>query len=405
MKQENNKPVPESFYQTGNTDPKKSHRGLFAILIMVVIFLGGIISVLGILNVQLFRRVLELSPEEYMFRFSHSSQEIAATQPTQPEAMQEYPADTVKIQLDQTPQAVANIPQEGGLSLQDIYNRNIAGVVSVTSAGGSGSGMVISSCGYILTNNHVLDGSQTAQVLLHDGATYTAMVVGTDALSDLAVLDVEATDLTPVVFGSDEHLQVGDLVVTIGDPLGTALRGTMTDGFISAINRDLEIDGRRMTLIQTSAGLAAGNAGGPLLNCYGQVIGVNTLQLGDYRSDSNPGGIGLAIPSTTVKEVVDQLLRQGHVAGRPSLGFTVETVSAFDQLYYRVPAGLFITAVTQSGLPLQSGDILLHFAGHRVGDTETLQQHLDQYEAGDQVSVTVYRGGQQYDLQLTLAEE
>ena len=320
MKQENNKPVPESFYQTGNTGVGKSHRGLFAFLIVAVILLVGVVSVMGILNMQLFRKVLELSPDEYAFQVTRIS-ETAPTQPTEAPISQEQSGDPLQIQLIQAPQAIANVPQEGGLSLQDIYNQNISSVVSISSRAGSGSGMVISPCGYILTNSHVLGGSQTAQVLFHDGTELPARIVGTDPVSDLAVLDVDAANLTPVTFGSDEQLQVGDCVVAIGDPLGVALRGTMTNGIISAINRDLEIDGRTVHLIQTNAALNAGNSGGPLLNCYGQVIGINTMKAGDYANKSGVEGIGFAIPSSTVKEVVDQLLQYGYVSGHPGLGF------------------------------------------------------------------------------------
>ena len=406
MKQENNKPAPESFYQTGNTESAKSHRGLFAILIVVVILLVGAVSVMGILNIQLFRKVLELSPDEYVFQVTRLS-DANATQPTEAEAPREISGEELQIQLIQAPQAVANVPQEGGLSLQEIYNQNINSVVSISTGTGtgSGSGIVISACGYILTNRHVLGNSQTAQVLFHDGTERTAKIVGSDSVSDLAVLDVEATSLTPVSFGSDEQLQVGDCVVAIGDPLGVALRGTMTNGIISAINRDLEIDGRTVHLIQTNAALNAGNSGGPLLNCYGQVIGINTMKVGMFTGDSNVEGIGFAIPSSTIKEVVDQLLRDGYVSGHPGLGFHVEKVSAFDQLYYRVPAGLFITELTQKNLPLQPGDILVRFAGHRIGDVDTLEHYLHQHQAGDTVIITIYRDGRQYELAITLTKE
>ena len=400
MKQENNKPV-EGFYQTGNTDPHKSHRSIFAVLIMVAIFLGGILSVLGILNVQLFHRVLNRSPEEYIFQVEKPADNLQNTQPI----LRELDRLPVQIQLNQAPPAVANIPQEGGLSLQDIYSQNISSVVSVTGAAGNGTGMVITECGYILTNHHLLIGSQTAQVQFRDGSSQVGRVVGSDPVSDLAVLDVEASGLPPVTFGSDELLQVGDSVVAIGDPLGPALGGTMSGGFIAAINRDLELDGRTIHLLQTNAALSDGNSGGPLLNCYGQVIGIGAGQLGHTITGTPVEGIGFAIPSSTVKEVVDQLLLQGFVSGRAGLGCRLETVSAFDQLYYHVPAGLFITSVDRRDLPVQPGDILLRFAGHRVGDTATLEQYLDQYEVGDSVSVTIYRDGVQLEYMLTLEEE
>lgn len=396
MKQENNKPVAESVYQTGNTDPHKSHRGIWAVLIMAIIALGGILSMLGILNVQMFRWALRESPDEYIFQVEKPLDGPVATQP-QPRDSQ---PETMELQLSEE---AADLP--GSLSLQEIYSRNADSVVSVMGSAGSGSGMVISQCGYILTNHHLLVGGKTAQVQFRDGSTLTGRVMGTDPISDLAVLDVEASGLKPVIFGSDQLLQVGDAVVTIGNPLGAALPGTMSDGFIAAINRDLEIEGRTIHLIQTNAALGEGNFGGPLLNRYGQVIGVGAQRVGADLSQQTVEGISFAVPSSTVKEVVDQLLRQGFVPGRVSLGCRLETVSAFDQLYYHVPAGLFITAVNRRDLPVQPGDILLRLNGQRIGDIETLEQALEQYNVGDSVPVTIYRDSVQLEYMLTLEEE
>lgn len=401
MKQDHNKPIPESFYQTGNTDPGKSHRGIFAILIMVVILLGGIVSVLGFLNVKLLGKVMELSQDDYVFQVTRSDPQT--TQPTEPETPREQPQ--LQLQLDQTPIPATDTLPVQELSLQDIYNRNIQSVVTVTGGAGSTSGTVISECGYILTSYRGLGGRQTVQVLFQDGSSQSALVVSTDPVSDLAILDVDASGLTPVTFCSDDRLQVGDSIVAIGSPLGATLRGTMTQGFISAINRDLQVDGRTLHLFQTNAAAGWGNSGGPLFNCYGQVVGISTWTPGEQLSESTPEGIGFAIPSSSVRDVVDQLLHQGFVSGRAGLGFTVETVTAFDQLYYHVPAGLFITAVEQQELPLQPGDILLRFAGYRVGDAATLQQYLEQHQPGDAVSVTIYRSGMQLEYQITLKEE
>ena len=404
MKQEHNNQIPESFYQTGNTESGKSHRGLYLTLIVLVILLVGVVSVMGLLNIQLFRRVQELSPDDHVFQIARISEPEPAVLPdsTPPRPESE---DSLQINLHQTPVAIANIPQEGGLSLQDIYQKNIHGIVAVTTGGSSYSGMVISSSGYILTNSSILLGNSLVQVQLSDGTKLDARVVGTDSLSDLAVLDVDATDLTPVSFGHDEHLQPGDHVVSIGNPVGSTLPGTMLNGYIAAINRDLDVDGRNLHLLQTNIPQYNGNAGGPLFNCYGQVIGIHTITLGPLLSEDHPENISFAIPSSTVKEIVEQLLRRGSIPGRPSLGFQVEMVSAFDQLYYRVPAGLFITSVTRSKLPLQPGDILLRFAGQRVGDTDTLQQVLQQHEAGETVPIVIYRNGQQHELSRVLEEE
>ena len=230
--------------------------------------------------------------------------------------------------------------------------------------------------------------------------------MGADRVSDLAVLHVDAPDLTPAQFGNSATVRVGDLAVAIGDPLGAELRGTMTDGIVSAINRDILVSGRTMTLIQTNAALNAGTSGGPLINCYGQVIGINTMKVGDYMSDAGVEGLGFAIPSATVKEVVDQLIAQGFVSGRPSLGFRAETISAFLQMYYRLPQGVYITEVTPGssaeGAKIAVGDVLLSLDGHRTPDTETLTSLLHRYDAGDRVRATLSRNGKEYSVELAL---
>ena len=163
-----------------------------------------------------------------------------------------------------------------------------------------------------------------------------------------------------------------------------------------------------MTLIQTNAALNSGNSGGPLLNCYGQVIGINTMKIGDYMNDAGVEGLGFAIPSTTVKEIVDQLIAQGYVSGRPSLGFTGQTVTAFDRLYYGIPQGVCITSVKEdsdaSAKGLTPGDILLQLNGIRISDLDSLQTLLHSLNAGDTVEAVIYRSGRQYRVSITLEQ-
>ncbi len=404
-------PWEQNFYQTGSTRPPKNRRGLFAVLMVCVIFLGGIISALGLLNIRLFRKLNTEDKNIASVRFtedeSQSTEDMLTENPIKPTAGKE-----LQLQLHETPLSVENIPQAGGLSLQQIYSKAISSVVSVsckTQMGTStGTGVILSSDGYIVTNSHVVDGALRVDIVLEDGSVLPAAVIGTDTVSDLAVLQVESTTLTPAEFGNAAALRVGDSVVAIGDPLGIELRGTMTDGIVSAINRDISTGGRTMTLIQTNAALNSGNSGGPLLNCYGQVVGINTMKIGDYMSDAGVEGLGFAIPSTTVKEVVDQLIANGYVSGRASLGITGKEISAFDQLYYRIPQGIYITEVEEgadaAAKGILPGDILLQFEGKRVTDPDSLKTMLYAYDAGDEVSVVIYRSGAQQTLKIKLGE-
>ena len=395
------------FYRTGSTNPPKNRRGLLTFLLVVVILLVGLVSVLGLLNFKLFQQL----NNHTSFRFSPDTSEnshpvISGDSNTEKED------PSVSLQLQETPQSVANVPQEGGLSLQDIYSKTINAVVSISCTGNggtsTGSGVVISEQGYIVTNAHVVENARFVQVLLNDGTEHEARIIGADELTDLAVLQVDSTGLVAAEFGDSASLRVGDTVVAIGDPLGIELRGTMTNGIVSAINRDIVTDGRTMTLIQTNAALNSGNSGGPLLNCYGQVIGINTMKMGDQMSNAGVEGLGFAIPSATVKEIVDQLIDKGYVAGRPDLGLTLQVVTVFDQMYYRVPQGLYITQITEgssaAALGLQVGDILLSLDGQRLNNTENLRQLLYNYSAGDVVEILLYRSGRQYIVMLTLDE-
>ena len=302
---------------------------------------------------------------------------------------------------------------EGGLSLQEIYLKNIGSVVSISCTGygssSTGTGVVLSEDGYIVTNAHVVDGAGSVDVLLTDDRVFTASIIGSDEISDLAVLRVEATDLIPARFGDSTQLRIGDTVAAIGDPLGVKYRGTYTDGIVSAINRDVDMDGRTMTLIQTNAALNSGNSGGPLINCYGQVIGINTMKISAFTDSAGVEGIGFAIPSVTVKDIVDQLITQGYVSGRPTLGLEGETLSSFYQHYYRLPSGLYITGVEPGSdaeaKGIEHGDMLLSIDGNRILSMDQLKAVLFDREVGDTVEAVIFRSGQQYRVTLTLGEQ
>ena len=414
MKEQKNTPREvwdDGAYGTGRTCPPKNHHGLVALLLVLVIFLTGIITVLGLLNVKLFHELSDQTEDEEPLPISFSSER---PQPTIPEAEPEkrsFCQDTT-IDLQSSPQSVANIPPEGGLSLQEIYEKNIAAVVSIRSrigtAESTGSGVIVSDSGYIVTNSHVIRDAEGITVLLADDRIFTAELVGQDSVSDLAVLFIEAPDLHEAQFGDSSTLRVGDTVAAIGDPLGIDLRGTMTDGIVSAINRDVTSGGRTLTLIQTNAALNSGNSGGPLINCYGQVVGINTMKIGTFTNAAGVEGLGFAIPSTTVKDVVDQIISKGYVSGRPTLGIRGETLSNFYQHYYGLPAGLFITEL-EDGSPAQVlgislGDILMGVDNTRIYDMDDLNQALYSYSVGDSVTLTIFSAGQQYAVELELTE-
>ena len=411
-----NEPWDPSIYGTGRTKPPKSYGGLVAVLLVIIIFLGGLVSVLGIMNVKLFTQLRDQAqkPEESLSVISRVDGQPLETMPLDQATVPMNPDESSdsRIELSPAPGSVPNIRQEGGLSLQQIYAQNAPSVVSIfcTLPGGSntGTGVIISADGYIVTNAHVVKDALSITIDLIDGRSTAATVIGSDAVSDLAVLHIDAADLTPAVFGDSGALQVGDSVAAIGDPLGRSLRGTFTDGIVSAINRDVTVGGRTMTLIQTNVALNTGNSGGPLLNCYGQVIGINTMKIGNFVDNAGVEGIGFAIPSSTVKLIVDQLIEQGYVSGRATLGIQGESVSLFYQRYYLMPAGIFITHLDPGSDAAQKGiqtdDILMNINGHPISTLEDMNHVLYGCEVGDTVEVVIYRAGKQYLVSLTLAE-
>ncbi len=400
-------PWDQGVYRTGSTQPPKNRRGLIAVLLVTVILLCGVVSILGVMNIRLFRQVnSEKIDNSLPIMFSN-------------EAEATFPSETASTDATQgtvapmdSPVSVENVPQEGGLSLQEIYEKNIPSVVSISCgfSGGSstGTGVILSKDGYIVTNCHVVEDAQRIDVLLSDGRTLQASLVGMDTVSDLAVLHVTAGDLIPAVLGDSTALRVGDVVVAIGDPLGIELRGTMTDGIVSAINRDVDVGGRTMSLIQTNAALNSGNSGGPLINCYGQVIGINTMKMGDSMSSAGVEGLGFAIPSTTVSDIVNQLIEKGYVSGRPYLGIEGETISSFYQFYYRLPQGLFITNIAPGSsaekVDLEVGDILISLDGVSITSSHVLETLLYGYVPGDTIQAVVYRSGKQYRVTMTVGE-
>lgn len=397
------------YYGTGSTQPRKDHRGTVAVLLILAIVA---ISLFGVVR-SLKKADSNSTPSGYnsplIFQPSVSTEPedtTAATDPPQKVA----PDSTMELQ--QAPATVDNVPQSGGLSLQEIYEQCIDSVVSISctlsSGSASGTGVVLTANGYLVTNCHVVEGAQSISARFTDERELPAQLVGADSVSDLAVLYVQAEDLTPATFGDSSTLRVGDVVVAIGDPLGIALRGTMTDGIICAVNRDIESDGRVMTLIQTNAALNSGNSGGPLINCFAQVIGINTMKISAFTDSAGVEGLGFAIPSTTVKEIVDQLISQGYVSGRPSLGVEGETVSELYQRYYRLPAGYYINKVLPGGSAdqagLAAGDVILSVDGQRISSAEDLNAQLNAHQAGDQLELVIYRDRAQYTVTLLLEE-
>ena len=275
---------------------------------------------------------------------------------------------------------------------------------------GGGSGIIMSADGYIITNAHVVEDAAFVRVMLSDDVSYEASIIGMDARTDLAVIKVEADDLPAAVFGDSDAMRVGDTVIAVGNPAGR-LTGTVTQGIVSALNRDL--DGGRsryaMRLIQTDAAINPGNSGGALVNIYGQVVGIPSSKIVAPEYE----GIGFAIPITDAKPVIDDLLAHGRVVGRVMLGIQVELVDELASRNHDVPMGVQITWMNPesdiSNKDARPGDIITHVNGDRIFTVEDVWQILDEHEVGDSVRLTLYRqtgiGGDSLDISVVLQED
>ena len=291
----------------------------------------------------------------------------------------------------------------------------------------SGSGFIYSSAGYIITNHHVIENATEITVVLYDGSEYDAELIGSDALSDVAVLKItpaEDVTLIPIEIGDSDKIVVGEQVVAIGCPAGIEFIGTVTDGIISAINRDIELtddygrNKKTMTLIQTNATINHGNSGGPLINTRGQVIGINTLKLAeDYE------GIGFSIPINGAVAVIEQLIEHGKVVERPEedyvsangiIGINGSEITEDEAEYYEIPVGILVIQIDKNSpaakAGLRRGDIITHYNGIAVSTVSDINAAKGNAKAGDSATVTVYRidnnnNGNTFDITFTLMAE
>ncbi len=408
-------------YYMQRKKPKKKHTGLLAVLVVLAVLTGAVSWAVNVMGLR-----VNISPKGAVVTIGETSADPAELpkepeQPKmevaeQPEPEREQPMEQSPLVLQESPQSVENRPAEDdkALSLQQIYakvNPSVASISCVMRNGsGTGTGIVMSADGYVITNFHVIDDAQRIYVLVEDREPYVASLVGGDETTDIAVLKVEADDLQPAEFGDSDALRVGDMVVAIGDPLGTELRGTMTDGIVSAINRDLNLSGRQMTLIQTNAALNSGNSGGPLINCYGQVVGINTMKMSNYSATSaTVEGLGFAIPITAAKPIIDELIEQGYVSGRPALGIQGQTLDIRAQFFYHLPSGVIVTGVLEESDAAKQGlstdDLIVGLNDISISSLEDLVAAKNDMVAGDVVLLTIYRGGKYYHVEVELMDQ
>ena len=271
----------------------------------------------------------------------------------------------------------------------------------------SGSGVIISTDGYIVTNYHVIENAYKLTVTLYDGRNFEAQLIGGDESTDLAVLKIEADNLTAATIGDSDALEVGDLLVAIGNPLDAqAFAWTVTDGIVSGLGRTVESDGQSFTLIQTNAAINAGNSGGALLNGKGELVGINSMKI----SGSSVEGMGFAIPINDAKPIIDQLISQGYVS-RPYLGIAGYNINEnlLSQVSLKRDNGILVTQLTKNGpaekYGVKVGDIIYEADGKTIASFDDLSAVLDEHNVGDTITLKINRDGSDTSVDVTLGEQ
>lgn len=274
---------------------------------------------------------------------------------------------------------------------------------SEVSPAGEGSGIVFSEDGYIVTNAHVVDGATSLKVILSDGTTYEAELVGSDELTDLAVIKIDATGLQAAEFGSSEDLRVADQVMAIGNPGGYQLNSSVTIGYVSALNRAItnSSTGYTMEYIQTDAAINPGNSGGALVNQYGQVVGINSAKI----SATGYEGLGFAIPAETAQPVISDLIEYGYVKDRAMLGISGQFIDSLTGRFYGLPHGEYVGALNSAEAQasgLQVGDVITSIDGTALESEAVLRSMINEKKPGDTVELEVYRPSTNNTLTITL---
>ncbi len=390
---------------TPNPPSGKKNTRIIALIICLCVIIAGVIFVVSGLGAKVVDYNDDGKPSDwhdYMDKLYGSTSPVSAVEVKLPTL-----ADRGTLTLTEG-------SGTGALEFSAIYEKCSPSVVGIKVFEGSekdyfawGSGVIASADGYIITNTHVIDGGDSAKVVLSDGSEYDALLVGFDASSDIALLKIDAAGLPAAEFASSSTLSVGDSVAAIGNPLGQDLSLTMTRGIVSALNREMTYNGTSMSLIQTDASINEGNSGGPLFNDRGQVVGITNMKM-ISTFGSGVEGLGFAIPSDTVKSIVEALIRDGEVSGRITIGVTVGPISEDTAKYYNIPQGLYVSYVTKGSdaekQGIKAGDIITEVNGNDAFTTQTVADAKDGLKIGDSIEFTVWRDGKTFTVKVKLMD-
>lgn len=305
------------------------------------------------------------------------------------------------------------------MTASEVYAANVNSTVGITTSvttnfwgfqttsAASGSGFILTADGYILTNFHVIESSSSISVTLYDGTSYDAVLVGYDESNDIAVLKIDASDLSPVVLGDSDNLNVGDDVIAIGNPLGE-LTFSLTAGAVSALDREITLSsGVMMNLIQTDCAINSGNSGGALFNLYGEVIGITNAKYSSSGTEASIDNIGFAIPINHIRSIVDSIIEKGYIS-KPYIGVSVGDVSE-ETMGYGLPAGAAVKSVVEDSPAEKAGikvnDIITTVNGNEITGSSELSETIGSSAVGDKLTLTVYRQGETLSIDVTVGEQ
>ncbi|MBQ7186969.1 MAG: trypsin-like peptidase domain-containing protein [Ruminococcus sp.] len=394
---------------------KKKGRGKKVLAGIVGVLSVAAIGATSIVGYNLIRGDGAVSTSDSSESGSAASVKASASADTSSSAADKQ-AETVSKDM---PSVVQLASPSDALSIPEIVEKNTPSVVGIQCVASNGvfmgTGIIMSEDGYIITNAHVVENARSVSVKLpssyaddsendEDALTFDAKIIGTDAQSDIAVLKINKTGLTKAEFGKSSDVKVGELAIVIGNPLSMELANSVTAGIISSLNRTITIEDRTMNYMQTDASINSGNSGGPLINAYGQVIGIASAAV----TKSYGEGIGFAIPIDEAIPIIEDLISNGRVTGRPTLGVSGENISDIYAKYYDIPKGFRVKTVNVDSAAEEAGikvnDIIIGIDGKLIESIEEFNSIKNTHKAGETVKISVYRNSEIIDLDVTLKE-
>ncbi len=390
--------------------PKKKRRIWLKITALMLA-----VALVATLGRSLLRRAITSLEQRNGANAQDTASENTEKPTAKPEQTEPYRRENTPL-----PESLTSYEGDKTLSAQQAYAMNVDAVCGIattettnvfgqsTASAVVGSGFVLTEDGYVVTNNHVVEASGTLSVKLHDGSSYPAAVIGGDALSDVALLKIEAEGLSHVAVGDSDKIAVGESCIAIGNPLGE-LTFTMTGGYVSALPREINISGKPINMFQTDAAINAGNSGGPLFDMNGNVIGITSAKYsGVTGSGASIEGVGFAIPINDALRVVYDLQEYGFVRGRAYLGITLKDLDSTTAETYGLPVGPIVQTVVAGSCAEKAGiqvrDIILAFNGTTVKSYTQLVSAMNKARAGDTVTIKLLRSGAELEVTLTLDE-